>query len=176
MEHYLKRAKELGFTSAAIIDVSDIAPSLDIRALCAPDKCSSYSTNWVCPPGCGSFKLCCEKLHRYTHGLLLQTKFDGSASFSLEESAKLSLLHSAHVTALRDEILSSFPNALTLSTGGCNECENCTFPDNPCRKPEINRGSLSAFGIDVGDLCKKYDFEFEFTNGTLYFVACILTD
>ena len=174
MTDIFAKAQELGFTTCVEINARDVSPSKEIRALCSPDKCASYGKNWVCPPGCGSFENCCEVLREYEKGLLLQIKYENVDTASMEVCEKLSVEFGQRVVSLRDTLLDTFPNALSLATGGCRECIKCTYPDNSCRKPTVRRGSLSSFGIDVGELCRKYDVEFAFTEGTLFFTACML--
>lgn len=174
MKQLINTAAEMGFTTVLPIAASDVTPDENIRALCSPEKCKAYNTNWVCPPGCGSLDFCRNRLAEYKSGILLQMKYEDVDTSSMEKVEELSKEFTGKVISLRDEILADYPNAMTLATGGCRECEKCTYPENPCRKPHIRRGSLSAYGIDVGKLCKTYGADFEFTEGTLYFTACIL--
>ena len=174
MNRIIQTALELGFTTVAEISAADVVPSEKIRALCSPEKCVSYGTNWVCPPGCGSLEDCRMRVSEYEKGLLLQMKFADVDTSSMETVEALSKEFTGKVIALRDFVLQKYPNAMALATGGCRECEKCTYPHEPCRKPNIRRGSLSAFGIDVGKLCKAHGVDFEFTEGTLYFTACML--
>ncbi|MBQ8831043.1 MAG: DUF2284 domain-containing protein [Oscillospiraceae bacterium] len=174
MHDIINKALEIGFTTAIEIKAFDVVPHERIRALCTPEKCSSYGTNHVCPPGCGSLDKCREVLGEYEKGLLLQIKYENVDTSSMEVCERLSKEFGQRVIQLRDTLLAEYPKTLALATGGCRECEKCTYPENPCRKPNIRRGSLSAFGIDVGELCRKYDTEFAFTEGTLFFTACML--
>ena len=170
------KAQELGFTTAVPIKASDVSPFREIRVLCSPEKCPSYGTSHVCPPGCGSFEKCCETINEYENGVLLQVKYENVDTSDLKVCESLSKDFGERVIALRDKLLAKYPKLLTLSTGGCRECETCTYPKAPCRKPDIRRGSLSAFGIDVGKLCERYGVDFAFTDNTLYFTACMLID
>ncbi len=174
MNKIIQTAKKLGFTTAAPVKAADVLPSKEIRALCTPEKCPSYGTNWVCPPGCGSFEKCCETVNEYENGLLLQMKYEDVDTSDLKVCESLSKDFGERVIAFRDTLLDEYPTLMTLATGGCRECEKCTYPEEPCRKPSARRGSLSAFGIDVGKFCEKYGVDFAFTEGTLYFTACML--
>lgn len=176
MNRIIQTARELGFTTVTEISSADVVPSERIRALCTPEKCSAYGTNWVCPPGGGSLETCRSLIAEYEKGILLQMKFTDVDTSSMETVEALSKEFTGKVIGLRDFVLQKYPNAMALATGGCRECEKCTYPDNPCRKPNIRRGSLSAFGIDVGELCEKCGVEFAFTEGTLYFTACMLVE
>lgn len=44
----------------------------------------------------------------------------------------------------------ALPASLSLSSGGCNLCQNCDRRDRqPCRQPDKMRYSLDAFGFDL---------------------------
>lgn len=45
--------------------------------------------------------------------------------------------------------------------GECALCESCSYPE-PCRKPNMKMESLSAFGINVGELCKEAGIVYSF--------------
>ncbi len=47
------------------------------------------------------------------------------------------------------------PESLSLSSGGCNLCKNCTRKSgSPCRQPDKMRYSLDAFGFDLTAITK----------------------
>jgi len=140
MNKIIKAALEFGFTVAVEIAAEDICPSENIRALCAPDKCSSYGTNWVCPPGCGSFEKCRDIVDEYDKGVLLQIKYEDVDTSDLKVCESLSKDFGERIIQLRDTLLGEFPMLMTLATGGCRECEQCTYPNAECRKPHIRRG------------------------------------
>jgi len=62
---------------------------------------------------------------------------------------------------------------LPLTSGGCVFCELCSYPE-PCAKPDVKMESLSAFGIDVGELCEAAGLPYSFTPETVYYTALLL--
>ena len=171
---YVDTAKNIGFTSAVVVDSSVIECEESIRALCAPDKCRNHGTSWVCPPGCGSIESCRGIVASYDSAVLLQSVHENVDYADKEKMYSITCEHNEAAMKLFDQIKEEQGSAYLLTTGGCNLCENCTFPDEPCRIPDKNRGSLSAFGINVGKLCEAAGMEFSFTSGIMRMVACIL--
>jgi predicted metal-binding protein len=57
-----------------------------------------------------------------------------------------------------------------LGAGSCSLCEECTYPDAPCRFPEQARRSMEACGIDVVTLSKENNIRyFNGANTVTYF-------
>ena len=49
----------------------------------------------------------------------------------------------------------SIPGSVSLSSGGCNLCKECSRKDGqPCRQPDKMRYSLDAFGFDLTAIAK----------------------
>lgn len=173
MRDYTVQALAMGFTAAAEVPACRVVPEERIRALCNPEQCKAYGTNWVCPPGCGELNALREKLKAYSRALVLQCRTEGVDTADMAKMEELSAQNAARVLRLRELIGEDNPNVLSLSTGGCRECEKCAWPE-PCRIPEKNRGSLSGYGIDVGALCAAAGMDFAFVPDVLTLVACVL--
>ena len=173
---YAAYARELGFTTGVPISAGWCQCSPQLRALCAPGKCTAYGTNWVCPPGCGEFSECAARLAAYTRGVVVQTIYEQVDTSNFPLTKRLALEHNNRLKRLRDRIGERYPKVLPLSTGSCEQCEICTYPVAPCRKPDQRRGALSAYGIDVAALCAAAGLSYSFRPGTLCYVACVLVD
>ena len=171
---YIEAAKTLGFTNAVNIKAEIIRCEESIRELCAPDKCGNYGSSWICPPGCGSIESCRDVIAGYRNAILLQSVRENVDFSSAEEMMNVTKTHNELAVKLFEKIREEQGSAYLLTTGGCGLCEKCTFPDEPCRIPDKNRGSLSAFGVNVTKLCESAGMEFSFTPGIMRMVACIL--
>lgn len=171
---YIDKAKLIGFDAAAVLDTDVIVCEESIRALCAPDKCANYGSSWVCPPGCGNIESCRKTVASYKNAILLQGVWENVDFTDGEAMRNIAHLHNDRAMKLFKQIRGEQGDAYLLTTGGCGLCEDCTFPDAPCRIPDKNRGSLSAFGINVGKLCESAGMEYSFTEGVMRMVACIL--
>lgn len=174
-EEYVSRALALGFSHAVLLEWLELCCKPELRAYCNPEQCRIYGTTWVCPPGCGSIEECQERVLRYHLGIVLQTVCEVPLhKGKWERLRSLQREHNSRLLALVDSIRTEVPSALPLTTGGCNVCDSCTFPEKPCIKPDKQMHSLAAYGINVGDLCKQAGLEYSFAEGIVYYTACLL--
>jgi predicted metal-binding protein len=170
----IARAKELGFDLAGAVAARDIACKRELRDLCNPDACIHYATCWSCPPGAGDFSECEERIAARTEGIVVQTVRHG---VSFGDDALLDQIRRSHnerLDQLAEEVRAHHENALEFSTGGCDLCQPCTYPDAPCSKPQQQRLALSAHGVDVPTLCQRAGLEYAFGDGTIRFIGLVL--
>lgn len=176
-EKYAAAALALGFTHAVSIDGLALTCEADIRAYCNPEQCPSYGGTWVCPPGCGTVEECQARASSFGSAVVLQTVISTAGKPNIREIIENTQReHNLRFLRLADNARSDGHRTLPLTTGGCIICKSCTFPDSPCREVERRMHSLSAYGIDVGKLCAAAGLEYAFTEGTVYFVACLLLE
>ena len=172
-ETWIQTALNCGFDIALPLEIGTLNPRLDIRDMCAADKCRAYGKNWTCPPHCGTLAECEAKIKRCSWGILLQTvgqmeKAIDSKAYRRTEDEFLSSFH-AFCKALRKE----YPDALCLGAGGCRICPKCAWPD-PCRFPEKARSSMEGYGLFVTDVCRKNGAEYYHGEGTITYTGCVL--
>lgn len=173
-EKMIQIAQELDFYTAAPLDVSTLKPNPEVRKMCESNKCHQYDKNWACPPGCGTLEECQNKIAQYECGILLQTVGDIEDSFDFEAMTELEQQHTERflklVKALREMNLEIFP----LNVGCCTNCEQCTYPDAPCRAPEQAYSSVEAYGLIVSELCKDNKVNYYYGSDKMAYTACIL--
>ena len=164
------KALAIGFTNAVWLDDLTLECEPKLREYCNPEGCPNHGHNWVCPPGCGTLSECAEKAAKFSKGLLLQ-----SVSEINPECPDYKRLNRKHNLKLRKLIGNQCKgmDILTLTSGGCIFCKCCAYPD-PCVHPDKRMNSLSAYGIDVGKLCKKAGLEYSFRPDRVYYIALVL--
>jgi predicted metal-binding protein len=61
------------------------------------------------------------------------------------------------------------PESISLSSGGCNNCDICTRKDGiPCRLPDKMRYSMDAFGFDLTAITKDlFDIDIQWCKDGL---------
>jgi len=170
-DNYIRAASALGFTHAVSIADFALKCEAEIRAYCNAEQCRNYASTWVCPPGCGTVEECQSHASNYRAGIVLQTVGDIPPIGKETTLRGLQKKHNANVLKLADMARSEGIDVLPLTTGGCPVCKSCTFPNEPCRDPERRMHSLSAYGINVGNLCKTAELEYSFRNDKVYFTA-----
>lgn len=175
-EEILTLAAECGFTHVGELKMSALDFMPAVRDMCAAGRCQKYGTCWTCPPGCGTLEETAANAARYHRGVLLQTTaqmeddFDIEAMQQAEQDQKASFMK--FVTQLRQE----YPGCLPMSTGGCTICQQCTYPDAPCRFPERAIPSMEAYGLLVSKVCEKSGLPYYYGPRTMTYTACVLID
>lgn len=175
IERWINRAKEIGFSKAALLDVQTLKPRPDVRATCTADKCGAFGKNWTCPPHCGDLETCTERIQSYHRGILLQTVGEMKRSIDYKTMVKTGERHIEMFYQLCDEIRSEHPHALYLGAGGCRICGKCAYPE-PCRFPERACSSMEGYGLLVSQVCKDNNVQYYYGEKTITYTACILFD
>ena len=167
-------AKEAGFDSAGTVRAGQIECKRELRDLCTEESCADYATCWSCPPGCGSFEACAERIAASSFGVVVQSVFEG-IDFEDEDSViKARDEHNGRLDRLAASVREASVQALEFSTGGCDLCNPCSYPAKACLKPGAQRHALSAHGIDVAALCERAGLDYAFESGTLRYVGMLL--
>lgn len=173
MHQYETLARSLGFTQAVFLNALTLECKPELRACCNPEQCPNYGQNWICPPGCGTLEDCREKAAGFHQGLLVQSVTQLEPPTKPETYASLTREHNLRLQNLSEALRGTVTALMPLSTGGCLLCEKCIYPE-PCIHPDSKMESLSAFGIDVGQLCKKAGLPYSFQSDRLYLTALLL--
>lgn len=70
---YVKEAKELGFSNAAIMDTQKLIFKPEYRRFCEENQCGCYNVNPACPPESGTVETMKQRALTYEKTLILQT-------------------------------------------------------------------------------------------------------
>ena len=174
LEKLAKRAEEFGFSHAGVLNADTLSVRSEVRDMCAADKCHLYGKSWMCPPGCGSLEESREKLVGYTGGIIVQTTGQMEDDYDYETMMEAGKTQKENFFAFRKILRSEYPNMLALSSGGCELCESCTYPDEPCRQPDDAIPSMEAFGLVVSDVCTKNQLGYYYGPQTITYTGCYL--
>lgn len=169
-------ALEQGFDHAGALNVSALHFDPAVREMCAADRCGSYGRCWTCPPGCGTLEEIGEKASRYHRGILVQSTGQLEDDFDIDTMMDTEKRHKASFLALAEIIRKEYPNCLPMASGGCTICQSCTYPDAPCRFPQLAIPSMEAYGLMVSQVCKDSGIPYYYGAKTLTYTACILID
>ncbi len=172
-QNWCHSAKAQGFTHAYPLDPATLHSREDVRAMCAADKCRAYGKNWTCPPHCGTVAQCEEAMHRYRHGILLQTVGKLSKNIDTKGYRAAEQRHLISFSAFCAAIRKQHPDALCLGTGGCRICKDCAWPEG-CRFPGLATSSMEAYGLFVTQVCRDCGAEYYHGEKTVTYTACIL--
>ena len=135
-----------------------------VRHICETE-CPMYGKTWACPPGVGTVEACQEKCLSYPEFLLISTVTEVDDIANLEQTLATRADHETITREAAELVRNQGCEVMVLSTEACAVCKDCTYPDNPCRHPELMYPCVESHGILVTELCEK--FGIEFFNGNL---------
>ena len=170
----IDQLKECGFETAVPLDISTLKALDDVRAMCEVNTCGAYGKRWSCPPGCGSIDQCNEKMQQYQKGILVQTVGEIEDSLDWEGIMEVKDVHDRRFLKGTEILRKCVDDFLPLGDGACTRCEVCTYPDQPCRFPDLASASMEAFGLYVADVCKKNQVAYNYGEGKMCYTGCYL--
>jgi len=173
-EKMAEAAVAFGFSHAAPLDPDTLIVYDEVRDMCAADRCGLYGHCWTCPPACGSVEQHRQQISRYRKGIIVQTTGQLEDAFDFETMQSTQKEHQATFHRYAEKLRPSLPGLLALASGGCDLCECCTYPDEPCRTPEQALSSMEAYGLFVSEVCRKNDLPYTYGNDTITYVSCYL--
>lgn len=149
----------------------------EVRAICAGNTCRNYAVTWACPPAVGTLEECREQVSRYEHMLLFSRRYDLEDSFDFEGMMEAMQDFKRQVDALHRSVDALLPEFLLLSNEGCGRCAVCTYPDAPCRFPQMLHPSLEGYGFMVSELAASTGMCYHHgANTVTYFGALLFQD
>lgn len=168
-------AREMGFNSVALLTTDQVVTSPELAAGCNPNACQKYASCWTCPPGAGTYEELQPNITTRRAGVLVQTLRENVDYYEdWEVLAETRTLHNSRLDKLAAMMREKLGDVAVFSTGGCDLCETCTYPDAPCARPDARRHSLSAHGVAVGTTCQNAGMDYSFINGSVRYIGMIL--
>ena len=138
------QGKTCGFANVARLDPATIELREEVRAMCASGKCRMYGRSWSCPPACGTLEELRARISGYREGILVQTVGQLEDSMDGEGMMEAEAQHKAHFSDMHDLLLQDYPDLLAIGAGTCTRCKQCTYPDAPCRFPNLMTSSMAV--------------------------------
>ena len=173
-EELKKLARECGFDNVCALNVSALEFLPQVRDMCAADRCHSYNKCWTCPPACGDLEEIERRCRDYGQGILLQTIGKLEDEFDAWGMAETEKRHQHSFYEFVGDALKICPAALPMGVGACRLCEKCTWPDSPCRYPDLAFPSMEACGLLVSRVCEMSGMKYYYGRNTITFTSCIL--
>ena len=174
LKTYMDELKTCGFETVTELDVGTLKALPEVRQMCEVNTCGAYQTRWSCPPGCGTIEECEAKMRRYKYGILVQTVGQIEDSLDWEGIMEVKEIHDRRFLEGSEIMKKSFADVLPLGDGACTRCSTCTYPDKPCRFPELASSSMEAFGLFVSDICRKNGVTYNYGSGKMAYTGCYL--
>lgn len=169
-----EKAKELGFDEVAFVDPQCLVFRPEVRDMCAVDRCHKYGKSWDCPPACGTLEELGERASGYQYGLVVQTWGALEDDFDVDTMDALSALQKKRFAQFAEFLRDNTELPMPMGSGSCILCEQCTYPDAPCRFPDKVTPSMEACGLLVTQVCEQANIPYYHGKQTLAFTSCAL--
>ncbi len=163
-----------GMNEAGYIKISDLVFHDEVRKICEGNTCRNYGTNWACPPAVGTIEECKKRVEQYSHMLLFSKKYDLEDSFDLEGMIEAGRQFKADVCSIEENVSSLCSEYMILSNEGCDRCEKCTYPDEPCRSMKTLHHSLEGYGVIVSHMAKSAGIKYINGEDTVTYFGALL--
>lgn len=174
MRDLLTQALQAGFTHAGVLNPKTIELREDVRAMCAENLCGKFGKNWGCPPGCGELDALKSAIGTFSRGILVQSVGLLEDEFDVDAMMETERLHRKRFLEFHKALRQQYPKVLALGVGCCTRCENCTYPDAPCRFPEERTVSMEACGMMVAQVLKDNGMAYYYGKNTISYTSCYL--
>lgn len=169
-----KLALETGFLEFGYVKVENLKYYREVREICEKNACGGYGTSWACPPATGTIAQCRERVAKYDKMLLFAQTYRLEDSFDYE-----GMIAGAHAfkelmdrfKQKLDKVMSGY---LLLGNEGCHRCSPCTYPDAPCRFPELLYHPLEGYGFIVSELSKEAGIRYNNGPDTVTYFGALL--
>lgn len=172
----IELAKQENFT-ASIISTKDIVVDYSFRKFCEENLCGKFGANYSCPPDCGTPEEMHKNILSKNSALVLQMVCPISSYEDKEAVQKAKNTVNYAVINLMEKMKTDGYNVIHLGYGGCPLCSPCKCSTGqPCAFPDKKISCISAYCINVTELAKTAEMEFDWSQNKLYLFGMILFD
>ncbi len=169
-----KLLNDSGVFACGSLPIKEIKFYDEIRAICEGNGCRAYGTNWVCPPAIGTVEECRERVNSFANAMLFNAVYELEDSFDIEGMDDARLEFKKLCEKIHLGLKKSHPGHILLANGGCTKCEKCTYPNAPCRFPDLTFQALEGYGVNVSELAKQAGIKYINGKDTVTYFALIL--
>ena len=167
-------AKNCNFTHYTPLDVSTLEFQQEIRDMCNPQQCNRYDKSWSCPPACLSLDEIRKIVKNYTSGILVQTVGELEDSLDWDGIMETGAHHKDNFGRMKALLNEKHPSLFAMGAGECKVCDECTYPNSPCRFPDKMEISMEACGLFVSKVCTDNDLKYNYGSEAIAFTSCFL--
>jgi predicted metal-binding protein len=169
-----EKLDKAGVFEHGLIDPKEVEFTEEVRKYCEDNTCRQYGKTWACPPAVGTVDECRVRAQKYEHMLVFSGKYDLVDSFDWDGmmAGMQDFKRIAH--NVEAEIRGDLGDYFMLSNEGCGTCEECTYPDAPCRFPDRVHGSIEGYGIYVTKLAKQVGIHYNNGPNTMTYFGAVL--
>lgn len=156
-----------------IISTDSLTVEPKVRTVCQ-QECERYGTTWACPPGVGELDQCEKFCHTYPHGVFFSTVAEVRDVMDMEEMLRTRSDHEDITDQIDKYLTEKGLDTFVLSTESCDICEECAYPQKPCRFPGKMHPCVEAYGIVVPDIVEREQMEYYLGGNAVLWFSLIL--
>lgn len=172
--HIAEIIEACGFDAVGECSTSALMTRDEVRDMCAAGTCQKYGNSWARPPACGEIEHYQQLIDQHETCHIVQTWGQLEDSFDIETMLELEKTHKQRILELNRLVKSLYPDALVLAAGTCTLCPECTYPDMPCRAPELQLVSMEAAGLVVTEVCGAGGIPYNHGPNTMAYTSCVM--
>ncbi|KIR01796.1 hypothetical protein P261_00610 [Lachnospiraceae bacterium TWA4] len=159
----------------AFLETDELIFSPKVRYICE-NECPRYGHSWACPPVIGTIEECMDRCHKFKHALLFTSVTDVADSFDMQGCLNERRDHEHLSYEVSERMKQDFGDVLTLTTG-CILCQECAYPDGPCRHPEQRFATIESHGILIMKSADELGISYNCgSNMVTYFTLILYND
>ncbi len=151
---------ELPIVQYAFFETEELTFTQRVRYVCE-HECPQYGRSWACPPAVGTVDACIARCRSYPHALLITTMAEVTDIADMEITLATRPDHEAVTRRVHRLLRDQGVEPLVLSTESCAVCGTCSYPDGPCRHPELMYPCVESQGILVTEIAQRLGIEFQ---------------
>ena len=167
-------AEKCGFTEYGYVRIDHLKYYPDIRKICEGNTCRNYGSCWACPPAVGTLEECKNRVEQYDNMMLFTKKYETKNSFDIKGMMRGLKDFKKLADSFHEELKPCLSDFMLLSNEGCGRCKECTYPDEPCRFPDLLHHSLEGYGFLVNDLAKEANVKYNNGQNTVTYFGALL--
>ena len=159
-----------------LLDTQKISVYPRVRTICRVE-CERYGSTWACPPAVGTIEECEKRIKAYPQGIFFSSVAEVSDLINMEEMLSTRRDHEELTTQVGKFLQQEGYDIFILSTESCDICDECAYPDSPCRFPEQMHPCVESHGIVVTELAERFEMDYTIGyNQILWFGIIFLED
>lgn len=145
----------------------------NIRTICRTE-CPQYGHSYSCPPATGTKEECEAKCLGFNSGFIFSSIAEVKDITDLEETLSTKPEHERITREIRNMFSEKYGEVLAMSADSCSICEECAYPDEPCRHPDLMLPCIESYTVVVTDIAEKLGMEFFYGANIVTWFSIIL--
>ncbi|UWG96457.1 DUF2284 domain-containing protein [Dehalobacter sp. DCM] len=142
-----------------------------VRTICE-HECPHHSKSWACPPAIASIEHCIKECESFDHVFLFTSVAEVPDNMDFAACLEAKQDHEQMTLAIRKRFEEHFGKVLALSTG-CMLCDECAYPDMPCRHPEQRLSTIESHGILILETASRLGASFDCGNNIVTYLSLV---